>query len=206
MVGLDLLLDDLLGRIQRIGYPRADIRGSDHGDLCYEHDRLNKGNPYEGSARVPMIFRLPKRIASQQVFNQPIGTVDLTPTVMGLLDLPADSNDQGRNLSEVLADTSKVRTMRGENAMTFLRNSGKKARWVAAVDDRYKLILSVNDVPWLLDAEQDPDELLNFYRRPGTAAVAKRLGEALREYGNATEDPFLDHPSIVASLAEVIRQ
>ncbi|MEZ6136799.1 MAG: sulfatase-like hydrolase/transferase [Pirellulaceae bacterium] len=40
---------------------------SDHGDLCYEHDRLNKGNPYEGSARVPMLMRYPLSIPAGHV-------------------------------------------------------------------------------------------------------------------------------------------
>jgi arylsulfatase A-like enzyme len=180
------------------------IMTSDHGDLCYEHDRLNKGNPYEGSARVPLILRLPKRIAGQQVYRQPIGTVDLTPTVMGLLKLPSDPADQGRNLSAVLADASQAKTDNEHPPMTFLRNSGKSAAWVAAVDARYKLILSVNDDPWLFDAEQDPDELLNYYLRPGTAGVAERLAKALRDYGLANKDPYLSHPKISASLDEVL--
>lgn len=32
---------------------------SDHGDLCFEHGRLNKGNPYEASAKIPMVIRAP---------------------------------------------------------------------------------------------------------------------------------------------------
>ena len=178
------------------------IMTSDHGDLCYEHDRLNKGNPYEGSARVPLLFRHSQRIAPKQVYRRPVGTVDITPTIMGLLDLPQDANDQGRDLSSALTNSSKE--IEGDPETTFLRNSGKAARWIAAVDARYKLILSVNDVPWLFDAEQDPDELLNFYRRPGTQDVTERLGKALRDYGNATQDPYLADARIAKSLAEVL--
>ena len=208
--GMVQCIDDNIGRLlERMKEAgRLDntliIMTSDHGDLCYEHDRLNKGNPYEGSARVPMILRLPERIAAKQVYDQPVGTVDLTPTVMGLLNLPSDANDQGRDLSKALADASQANGNAEEPATTFLRNSGKKARWVAAVDSRYKLILSVNDVPWLFDAEQDPDELLNFYRRPGNQGVAERLAKALRKYGKATKDPFLDEPAIAESLASVL--
>jgi arylsulfatase A-like enzyme len=180
------------------------IMTSDHGDLCYEHDRQNKGNPYEGSARVPMILRLPKRIAAGQVYKQPVGTVDLTPTVMGLLNLPSDPDDQGRDLSAPVADVSKATADDENPPVTFLRNSGLSASWIAAVDARYKLILSIDDDPWLMDAEQDPDELLNFYRRPGTAGVAERLGKALRQYGIGTKDSRLGHPKIAASLAGVL--
>lgn len=178
------------------------IMTSDHGDLCYEHDRLNKGNPYEGSARVPMIMRFPPKIAADQVYTQPVGTVDLTPTVIGFLDLPSDANDQGRDLSTALANANESST---EAGITFLRNAGKTAGWVAAVDSRYKLILSVNDQPWLFDAVEDPDELENFYGRPGTATVTQRLAAALREYGQKNKDPHLAAPHIAKTLEEALQ-
>ncbi len=208
--GMVQCLDDNIGRLleQMKKAGRLDntliIMTSDHGDLCYEHDRQNKGNPYEGSARVPMILRQPKRIVADQVYTQPMGTVDLTPTVLGLLNLPADPNDQGRDLSAALADASKSSRNSEQPAVTFLRNSGTSAAWVAAVDARYKLIISVNDTPWLFDALEDPDELQNFHDRPETKAVAKRLGQALHEYGVANKDPHLSHPKIAASLAGVL--
>jgi len=180
---------------------------SDHGDLCFEHDRLNKGNPYEGSARVPMIFRHPKLIEAQQVYKQPVGTVDVTPTVMGLLALPKDDEDQGRDLSSQLKSASARLTSAGtakNPPVTFLRNSGTKAQWVAAVDARYKLILSVDDEPWLFDAEEDPDEVLNMYRRPGTEGVAERLAIALQAYGKNNKDPHLDDTKIKSSLNEAL--
>ena len=123
---------------------------------------------------------------------------------MGLLNLPADPNDQGRDLSTVLADVSKASDDNKELSITFLRNSGKSAQWVAAVDSRYKLILSINDVPWLFDAKEDPDELHNFYGKPETKAVSERLGEALKSYGVQKKDPHLDDKKIAAALAEVI--
>jgi arylsulfatase A-like enzyme len=49
-----------------------------------------------------MILRQPNPIAAKQVYTQPVGTVDLTPTVMGLINLPSDPNDQGRDLSAKL--------------------------------------------------------------------------------------------------------
>ena len=208
--GMVQCIDDnigrLLGRMKDAG--RLDntliVMTSDHGDLCYEHDRQNKGNPYEGSARVPMLLRQPGRIVAKQVYQQPMGTVDVTPTVMGLLGLEANPDDQGRDLSGDLADVSKMDVDPASPPITFLRNAGTSARWVAAVDQRYKLILSVNDTPWLFDAEQDPDELLNFYRRPGTEGVAERLAKALQQYGIDNKDPHLEQENIAASLAAVL--
>lgn len=179
------------------------IMTSDHGDLCYEHDRLNKGNPYEGSARVPMILRQPGRIAADQVYTQPVGTVDLTPTIMGLLNLPANADDQGRNLASELAEAPI--SEQPNRAITFLRNAGVAAGWVAAVDSRYKLIISVDDEPWLFDAKEDPDELLNFYGKPETSDVSMRLARALKAYGSANDDPHLSHSKIAESLVDILK-
>lgn len=179
------------------------IMTSDHGDLCYEHDLQNKGNPYEGSARVPMIVRQPGRIAAGEYYTGPVGTVDITPTVMGLLNLPSNADDHGRDLSKELAGSGENRQSTGE-AVTFLRNAGKSARWIAAVDARYKLVLSINDSPWLFDAQQDPDELRNMHGRLATTEVSMRLARALRSYGERTQDPHLKNEQIAASLRELL--
>jgi len=62
----------------------------------------------------------------------------------------------------------------------------------------------VNDQPWLFDAEQDPDELLNFYRRPGSGEATRRLAKALQQYGNQRGDAYLRQPAIAASLKKCL--
>ena len=211
--GMVQCIDDNVGRLLEHlqGCGQLDetliVMTSDHGDLCYEHDRLNKGNPYEGSARVPMLVRMPGRIKAGTVYRESVGTVDVTPTVMGLVGLQSDPKDQGRNLTESWVKGSSGSDRSDSSPpITFLRNSGKQASWVAAVDRRYKLILSVNDRPWLFDAQQDPDELLNFYLRPGTEGVAKRLANALDDYGKRFQDPYLNDPRIRKSLESLLAQ
>ncbi|MEM0926419.1 MAG: sulfatase-like hydrolase/transferase, partial [Planctomycetota bacterium] len=178
---------------------------SDHGDLCYEHDRLNKGNPYEGSARVPLIVRMPRLIKGGEYYVRPVGTVDITPTIMGFLDLPSNPDDHGRDLSAELADASVTRETDPAAPVTFLRSGGLLSGWVAAIDDRYKLVLSMNDVPWLFDRVRDPDELVNWFGRPETNEVSRRLGRALQQYHQRFADPAFDQAPIANSLAKVIR-
>ena len=76
---------------------------------------------------------------------------------MGLLNLKSNPDDQGRHLSSMLSGVQAIQG--GEQPVTFLRNSGTKPQWVAAIDARFKLIISVNDKPWLFDNREDPDEL-----------------------------------------------
>lgn len=204
--GMVKCLDDNVGRIfkvledSKILDSTIILMTSDHGDLCYEHDRLNKGNPYEGSARVPMLIRYPSRLTAGSVYTNPVGTVDITPTLLGFADVQPQAVFQGRDLSKVLIGSSNQQ----EGTVTFLRNAGTSADWICAIDSRYKLVISTNDRPWLFDSQQDPDELHNFYGRPGSEGHTRRLAQALRIYGNECSDPFSNHPKIAESLQRCI--
>ena len=200
--GMVKCIDDNIGRLLDVlkQEQKSDstviMLTSDHGDLCYEHDRLNKGNPYEGSARVPLVLRYPDGSLKQGAFENAVATVDITPTLIGLTGCETDASFAGRDLSTFL----EGRESAASTEMIFLRNAGLEANWVAAVDSRYKLILSVSDRPWLFDREEDPDELLNFYQRPETSSVVMRLAQGLQKYSLTSEDPFLQHPKIKKAL------
>jgi arylsulfatase A-like enzyme len=206
--GMVKCIDDNIGRLLRTleESDRLDstiiLMTSDHGDLCYEHDRLNKGNPYEGSARVPMLVRYPSLLDAGTVYEDPIGTVDVTPTLLGLAGIQADADFQGHDFTSRLRGEKKP----SELEITFLRNAGTKAQWIAAIDARYKLVLSVNDRPWLFDLQTDPDELLNFYGRPGTEAVTRRLAAALKKYAEKYKDPHASESHIAGALAQCLGQ
>lgn len=202
--GMVKCIDDNIGRIfatlEKSGKLDSTIvvMTSDHGDLCYEHDRLNKGNPYEGSARVPMLVRYPKKVAAKTVSTRSMGTVDLTPTILGLAGIQTDATFEGRDLSSAFGADHNGK-------VTCLRNAGTGPAWMAAIDERYKLIVSVSDKPWLFDSQEDPDELLNFYGRPGTTGVAKRLATELADYATTTNDPFAENKSIAESIRQCLQ-
>ena len=104
----------------------------------------------------------------------------MTPTLLSIAGIRSDAHFQGRDLTESIRGESKS----SEPEVTFLRNAGTTAQWIAAVDARYKLVLSVSDRPWLFDIETDPDELLNFFGRPATEEVTQRLAQALKVYAD----------------------
>jgi arylsulfatase A-like enzyme len=131
------------------------------------------------------------------VYEQPVGTVDITPTLLRLAGNNSSARDfQGRDLSEALRGGVSGKP----TEHTFLRNAGTKASWICVVDSRYKLVLSVNDRPWLFDSQQDPDELHNFFGRPGSEAVTRDLAKALKSYSVASGDTFAEQSTIAKSL------
>lgn len=190
--GMVKCIDYNIGRIRAeltslgIADRTAIVITSDHGDLCYEHGKLNKGNPYEGSAKVPMILMVPGKVAPGTVVHQALGTVDFMPTILPLLGYEAGVGVQGRDFGSLLQGNDE-----NWEDVTILRNAGLKASWVAAVSDRYKLVISVNEEAWLFDHKVDPDELKNHIARAENKAVAKKLAGNLLSYAELHQDSHI---------------
>lgn len=170
---------------------------SDHGDLCGEHGRLNKGVPYEGSARIPFIVRAEGLVPPGIVVPEALSCVDFLPTMISLLDVKPTGSVHGRDASGLFTTRQTV----GEwNDIAFLRNSGMKPVWLTAVSDRHKLVFSMNDQPWLFDLEKDAQELVNRFDDADYAPVVRRLSNALLNYCDKYRDPNGQHPKLRADM------
>ncbi len=170
---------------------------SDHGDLCGEHGKSNKGNPYEGSARIPFILYGPGVVKKRQTLTQALACVDFMPTVLPLLGFKAPASVQGRDASALF---------RGENPanwndFTALRSTTGQ-NWIAGVDSDLKLVISKQDEPWLFDRSKDPNEMDNLIGRPEYAGSVKDLARRLLAYGNKFNDPSLTS----GPLSEQVRE
>ena len=202
--GMVKCIDDNVGRLLHV-LRRLEILDntvivltSDHGDLCGEHGRSEKGNPYEGSARIPFLLSYPGVVPSGLVIDQALNTTDILPTLMSLMDVPVKHPVDGRNAATLF---------RGERAedwndFTVIRSTRGKP-WVAAVTDDLKLVLSVQDKPWLFDLRDDPEELTNRFGQPQYQDRVLRLSEGLRNYRNRVGDAFLDEQSIRGQLLKL---
>ncbi|MCA9193169.1 MAG: sulfatase [Planctomycetales bacterium] len=173
---------------------------SDHGDLCGEHHRDNKGNPYEGSARVPMIVAGPTKVAANATLDIAMTGVDFSPTILKLLGQILPEDAEGRDLSEIFKTGQVPENFRD---VAFMRKAGRDQGWIAALTDRYKLVLSPEDEPWLFDLTLDPDELLNFYQSPQHRTTVKTLAKAISEYGLKHNDPYVRLPKIAEELTRL---
>lgn len=195
--GMVKCIDDNVGRIltflkeNNLEENTIVIFTSDHGDLLYEHQKLNKGNPYEMSARVPFIMRYPKKVKAQKQIQKAFTMVDFAPTVLGLMDVDLSAYKfHGIDASKDFAGNKKKIV---DDRIVYLTNANK--RWVAAVNNRYKIVLSPKDKPWLFDLEKDPDELINFYNNPEYAEIAqeieKELYAQMEKYGEPLKKELL---------------
>ncbi len=127
---------------------------ADHGDMLGDHGQYAKSEPYEGSARVPLIIRAPRRYGLDlgARVEEPVALEDIMPTVLDLcgIDIP-DSVD----------GTSLVPLMTGE------RSSLDRAplhlecapSFHALTDGRWKYVwLLPSGREQLFDLDRDRDE------------------------------------------------
>jgi len=75
---------------------------SDHGEELFEHGRTTHQQPYEETARVPLVARGPGLPAGARV-PALVELVDLMPTVLDLLGLPIPAHVQGESLLPLVA-------------------------------------------------------------------------------------------------------
>ena len=171
---------------------------SDHGDLRGEHHRHNKGVPYEGSALIPFLLRYPPKVKAGTVIGEALTCVDFLPTALALMGVKTAGKEEGRDASPLF---TTGRAPDGWTDVAFMRATGGPDQgWLAALTDRYKLVLSSRDVPWLIDLEKDPDELTNFFLKPERRETVRRLAKALRAYGKNHNDARIAVPRIKADL------
>lgn len=71
---------------------------SDHGEMLGEHGIWEKQKFYDGSARVPLIIRYPRRFAGGTVVDENVNLCDLFATLADLAGLPIPEGLDSRSL------------------------------------------------------------------------------------------------------------
>ena len=205
--GMVKCLDDNIGRILDAlrKYGQIDhtiiVFTADHGDLCGEHGRLNKGVPYEGSARVPFLFYYPGEIPPGTVVNQALSCVDFVPTLFALTGDTLPEGVEGRDASALFRGAKT----KWED-IAFIRSTSTGKPWLAAVTDRYKLVYSALGDPWLYDLQKDPDELNNAFNEPNSKKVVQQLTVKLAAYTKRHNAPSADNQQIKTDMTQALGQ
>ncbi|MFZ5831232.1 MAG: sulfatase [Planctomycetota bacterium] len=196
--GMVKCIDDNVGRIlaalekEGIFDRTIVVFTADHGDMCGEHGRHNKGIPLESSARIPFVIRFPAKINPGTVVRPMLGTVDFKPTILSLMGLKSDESVQGRDASRLFLPEGDA----SWSDVGFVRIGG----WCGAFTQRYKLVVAPNTEPALLDLEKDPDELKNFFLDPAYRETVRTLGRALRDYCQKYNEPLFESAAVQADL------
>ena len=151
---------------------------SDHGEGHMEHGEMTHAFlAYESTLRVPLILNDPRSSEGRRI-DQTVGTVDIVPTVMDLLDFGIPDGIQGRSLAAFVLDCANC----AEPASTEYYAESLSPRLSHGVgelrivyDGSRKFIHGPR--PELYDLDADPGELTNLSQsRP---EAAKKLQQRL---------------------------
>jgi arylsulfatase A-like enzyme len=184
------LIDEQVGRVlaalEEIGQLEETliVFHSDHGESLGDHGWKHKGcRFYEGSVRIPLIWSWPRAIDQGRVLEQEVGLVDVAPTLLELLGLPAPAV-HGESLAGALRGGEfgpRRRPVRCEyhDAVDFEAPHPRTTAPASAtmvVEDRRKLVVYHGcDIGELYLLDEDPDELRNRWEDPACAALRERL-------------------------------
>ncbi|MEM7325147.1 MAG: sulfatase-like hydrolase/transferase, partial [Actinomycetota bacterium] len=162
---------------------------ADHGDMMGDHGLLLKGfMPFRGIQQIPMLIVDPRTPPAERQGRTAslASSIDLSPTLMDLCDIPVHDGVQGRSLSPILADASdRVRDhvlieddVRA--AMAGLMRIPHRIRTVVS-DDGMKFTRYSSGETMLFDLAADPHEQdeRSHVDPTATAVAHERLVDAL---------------------------
>ena len=202
--GMVKCIDDNIGRIREtlkylgIYQDTIIVFTSDHGDMCGELGRHNKGIPCEGSARIPFILTAPGIVPCGTVLHEAMGTVDFKPTLLHLLETPAKQKSQGRDLSQLFR---KAKAPKEHKDVAFVRIGTK---WFGAFTGHYKLVVSKTDPPALYDLMEDPNEVSNAFHQPEHRDLVRQLAKELKHYAETYGESQYEDAVVQSDIAWMI--
>ena len=147
---------------------------SDHGWHLGEKQHWGKWTGWERSTRVPLLV-VPSQsdrdlYRTGTVCSQPVGLIDVYPTLLDLAGLPPASDVDGESLVASLKDP-----MRHTNPEVSTFDKGN----YSIGDQRYRLVHYQDGNEELYDHETDPHEFHNLVDQPQFAEIRKTLASHL---------------------------
>jgi len=156
---------------------------ADHGEALGQHGYfLEHGlQPYQECAQVPLVLVWEGVLPAGRVVEQPVGLLDLSPTLLELASLPVPDSFEGRSLAGL------ARALPGARGPEHVFMESGDDR-----DDSRPMQLSVRQGPWKL----------TWVRAPEDRALLK--GPATELY-DVTNDPGEQHERSAAEPAKAAR-
>ena len=165
---------------------------SDHGDMVAAHGFVYKlcWCGYDELLRVPFLLRCPGRINAGATCDALVSSVDVLPSLLEMMDVPAPAGVDGRSFVSVIdAQAHAHRDVVVCNSME---------RNLTAVTDRWKYVLNwqQRDLDELYDLDKDPLELINLAcedeHKPTLEAMRGRIAAWLEDTAHPYRKTILE--------------
>jgi len=182
---VDDCMGELMDGLERAGLMENTvvIYFSDHGDLASEHGLWWKRSYYEGSARVPLLVKLPGRPPGKLRVRHPVELVDLFPTVCDLCGVPTPEGLDGESLVPLFDPGGG--SGRNKDTARCQQFAPPPTTFRMVRTPRWKYAEFPEHPPVLFDMENDPGEERNLAGRAGHAATVQELHRELWSDGES---------------------
>jgi len=197
VTALDEQLGRMLAKLREMGEldNTLFIFTSDHGDMLWSHGMMKKQAPWAESVNVPLLMHMPSKLGSGIKNNVLFGTVDLLPTICGLLDWEKPQTFQGNDLSDCLTDPQAPQPTTSLIANYHGYGEGicqNLYAWRGIRNKSHTYVEKPNRKPWMLfDNLADPYQLNNLIDQPQVTELQSELSDALTHWLTKTDDPAL---------------
>lgn len=138
---------------------------SDHGDMLGDHYHWRKTYPYEGSAHVPYIVKLPNSLKSKYRkggnLDQVVELRDVLPTFLDAAGIEIPEDMDGGSIISILQD--KKAPWREYIDLEHYQCYEANSSWVALTDGKKKYVWNYSKgTEEFFDISKDPSELQNL--------------------------------------------
>ena len=188
--GLCTALDRQIGRLlktldeEQLTRDTIVVFTADHGDMLGSQGLEYKNEPYEESARLPLIIRYPRAFKPGRN-NTLISNVDYMPTFLGLCGAEVPENVQGLNHTRLLM-TGEGR--RPESLFAEGKMAGE-GEWRMIVRGFDKMVINRQDeVTHLYNLSNDPFEMTNHFDARDQLRTRDELMALLNDWRKRTGD------------------
>jgi len=189
---MDACAGRILDALERLGLAENTLvlYTTDHGEMAYEHGLRGKFNFFEGSARIPLLARLPGRVPAGSASDALVDQADFVPTLLDVCGLPAARASRpvdGASFAPALADPGHP-----GKAFAFGEFSLNTPRpFYMRRGPRWKYVLYTGGAPAeaLYDMVDDPGETRNLAADPANGPVREAERAALLAYLRAQGAP-----------------
>lgn len=166
---------------------------SDHGEMLYDHNRVAKSMPYDGSARIPLLMRFPAswNIAPRHGIAAPVELRDIMPTLLDAAGVDIPPTVDGQSLLPLCRGEAAAprRYLHGEHPMSPHSN-----HWITNGNDMY-VWFSETGREQYFRLDEDPQNIHNrALQYPDRVA---QLRELLIEELSDREEGYVENGALV---------
>jgi choline-sulfatase len=186
---VDDLIGELVSSLERNGIADDTIivLAADHGDNLGSHGLFNKGQLYEESVRIPLIFRYPNGWKPGSDKLHAASTIDIAPTLLEACGVTPHARMQGRSLLPLMNGKQRIL----DRTFAVIETPGRQIG-IRTPSHLYGMQLAPDrrriedDSLFFFDLERDPYELRNFAKTEHQRAIASELRTQLTEWNRQT--------------------